>query len=179
MAAFVQELQKLGYVEGQNIVIDARSAEGDMGRLPHLVKDLVAVAPNVIFAVGTPVMALKSSGTSIPVVFAGEGGDPVRIGLINSLARPGGNLTGMLNVAIDIAGKRLQLLKELLPGIARAGCSATPVTRPASRSSMSSSKTALPSESRLCLLISSVPSSSGTPSRRPSYERGAGINLDR
>jgi putative ABC transport system substrate-binding protein len=54
-------------------------------------------------------------------VFAGVGGDPVRIGLINSLARPGGNLTGMLNVAIDIAGKRLQLLKELLPGIARAG----------------------------------------------------------
>jgi ABC-type uncharacterized transport system substrate-binding protein len=53
MAAFVQELQKLGYVEGQNIVIDARSAEGDMGRLPHLVKDLVALAPNVIFAVGT------------------------------------------------------------------------------------------------------------------------------
>jgi putative ABC transport system substrate-binding protein len=121
MGAFVQELQNLGYVEGQNIVIDARSAEGDMGRLPHLVKDLVALAPNVIFAVGTPpVMALKSSSTSIPVVFAGVGGDPVRIGF-NSPARPGGNLTGMLNVAIDIAGKRLQLLKELLPGIARAG----------------------------------------------------------
>ena len=122
MAAFVQELQKLGYVEGRNTVINTRSAEGDMGRLPDLAKELAALRPNVIFAVGTPpVIALKSSGTAIPVVFAGVGGDPVKSGLINSLARPGGNLTGMLNVAIDIAGKRLQLLKELLPGMARAG----------------------------------------------------------
>jgi putative ABC transport system substrate-binding protein len=122
MAAFVQELQKLGYVEGQNTVIDTRSAEGDPERLPALAKELAALRPNVIFAIGTPpVMALKSLGTSIPVVFAGVGGDPVKSGLINSLARPGGNLTGMLNVAIDIAGKRLQLLKELLPAMARAG----------------------------------------------------------
>jgi putative ABC transport system substrate-binding protein len=122
MAAFMREMQKLGYVEGQNTIIDTRSAEGDMQRLPRLARELVALSPKVIFAIGTPpVMALKSLGTSIPVVFAGVGGDPVQSGLINSLARPGGNFTGMLNIAIDIAGKRLQLLKELLPGIARAG----------------------------------------------------------
>ena len=122
MAAFVQELEKLGYVEGRNTTIDARSAEGDMGRLPHLAKELAALAPNVIFAVGTPpVMALKSLVAPIPVVFAGVGGDPVRSKLIDSLARPGGNFTGMLNIALDIAGKRLQLLKELLPRITRAG----------------------------------------------------------
>ena len=68
MAAFMKELQRLGYVEGQNTIIDPRSAEGEMGRLPDLAKELVTLAPDVIFAVGTPpVMALKSSGTSIPV----------------------------------------------------------------------------------------------------------------
>ena len=73
MAAFVQELQKLGYAEGGNTVIDVRSAEEDIERLPALAKELEALAPNVIFAGGTPpVMALKSLGTSIPVVFAGS-----------------------------------------------------------------------------------------------------------
>src|SRR5215831_15279578 len=116
MIAFVKELQKLGYVERQNTVIHVRSAEGETGRLPDLAKELVALAPDVIFAVGTPpVMALKSSGTSIPVVFAGLGGDPVRSGWVESIPRPGTNFTGMLNLGIDIAAKRLQLLKELLP----------------------------------------------------------------
>ena len=122
MAAFVQELYKLGYVEGQNTVIDVRSAEGSMERLPDLAKELVTVAPEVIFAVGTPpVMALKSSGTSIPVVFAGIGVDPVQSGLVKSFPHPGTNFTGMLNVGFDIAAKRLQLLKEMLPSIERAG----------------------------------------------------------
>jgi putative ABC transport system substrate-binding protein len=122
MAAFMKELQRLGYTEGQNTIIDARSAEGDMGRLPDLAKELVTLAPDVIFAVGTPpVMALKSSGTSIPVVFAGIGVDPVQSGLVKSFPHPGTNFTGMLNVGFDIAGKRLQLLKEMLPSIERAG----------------------------------------------------------
>jgi len=122
MAAFVKELQRLGYVEGQNTVIDVRSAEGEMGRLPELTKELVAVAPDVIFAVGTPpVMALKSSGTSIPVVFAGVADDPVRSGLVKSFPHPGTNFTGMLNVGLDIAAKRMQLLKEMVPSIRRAG----------------------------------------------------------
>jgi putative ABC transport system substrate-binding protein len=121
MAAFVQELQKLGYIEGGNTVIDARSAEGDTERLPALAKELEALAPNVIFAVGTPpVMALKSLGTSIPVVFVGVGADPVRSGWVKSIPRPGTNFTGMLNVGLEIAAKRLQLLKELLPSIRRA-----------------------------------------------------------
>ena len=118
MAAFMKELQRLGYVEGQNTIIDPRSAEGEMGRLPDLAKELVTLAPDVIFAVGTPpVMALKSSGTSIPVVFAGIGVDPVQSGLVKSFAHPGTNFTGMLNVGVDIAAKRLQLLKEMLPSI--------------------------------------------------------------
>ena len=118
---FVLELQKLGYIEGGNTVIDTRSAEGDTELLPALAKELEALAPNVIFAVGTPpVMALKSLGTSIPVVFAGVGGDPVRSGWVKSIPHPGTNFTGMLNVGLDIAAKRLQLLKELLPSIRRA-----------------------------------------------------------
>jgi len=122
MAAFMKELQRLGYVEGQNTIIDPRSAEGEMGRLPDLAKELVTLAPDVIFAVGTPpVMALKSSGTSIPVVFAGIGVDPVQSGLVKSFAHPGTNFTGVLNVGFDIAAKRLQLLKEMLPSIERAG----------------------------------------------------------
>ena len=122
MAAFVQELQKLGYVEGGNTVTDVRSAEGDTERLPALAKELEALAPNVIFAVGTPpVMALKSLGTSIPVVFAGVGDDPVHRGLVKSFPHPGTNFTGILNVGLDIAAKRLQLLKEMLPSIERAG----------------------------------------------------------
>jgi putative tryptophan/tyrosine transport system substrate-binding protein len=122
MAAFVQELQKLGYVEGQNTIIDVRSADGDMGRLSDLAKELEALGPGVIFAAGTPpVMALKSSGTSIPVVFAGIGVDPVQSGLVKSFPHPGTNFTGILNVGFDIAGKRLQLLKEMLPSIERAG----------------------------------------------------------
>ena len=121
MASFVRELQKLGYVEDRNTVLEVRSAEGDMERLPALAKELDALAPNVIFAVGTPpVTALKSLGTSIPVVFAGVGGDPVRSGWVESIPRPGTNFTGMLNLGIDIAAKRLQLLKELLPGIGHA-----------------------------------------------------------
>jgi len=122
MAAFVQELEKAGYLEGRNTVIDVRSAEGEMERLPDLVKELVAVAPDVIFAVGTPpVIALKSSGTSIPVVFAGVGDDPVRSGLVKGFPHPGTNFTGILNVGFDIAAKRLQPLKEMLPSIERAG----------------------------------------------------------
>ena len=122
MAAFVQELEKAGYLEGRNTVIDVRSAEGEMERLPDLVKELVAVAPDVIFAVGTPpVIALKSSGTSIPVVFAGVGDDPVRSGLVKSFSHPGTNFTGIRNVGFDIAAKRLQPLKEMLPSIERAG----------------------------------------------------------
>ena len=122
MAAFVQELQKLGYVEGGNTVIDVRSAEEDTERLPALAKELEALAPNVIFAVGTPpVMALKSLGTSIPVVFAGVGDDPVHRGLVKSFPHPRTNFTGILNVGLDIAAKRLQLLKEMLPSIERAG----------------------------------------------------------
>ena len=121
MAAFVQELQKLGYVEGRNTVIDTRSAEGDPERLPALAQELAALRPDVIFAAGTPpVIALRSLGTSIPVVFAGVGGDPVRSGWVESFPHPGTNFTGMLNLGIDIAAKRLQLLKELLPDIGRA-----------------------------------------------------------
>lgn len=127
MAVFIRELQKLGYVEGRNTVIEVRSAEGEMGRLPDLAKELVALGPDVIFAQNfLPVMALKATGSAIPVVFAGVGGDPVRSGLIQSLAHPGGNFTGMMVVMVDIAGKNLQLLKELIPGMTRAAVLTNP-----------------------------------------------------
>jgi putative ABC transport system substrate-binding protein len=95
MAAFVRELQRLGYVEGRNTVIDTRSAEGDPERLPALAQELAALRPDVIFAAGTPpVIALRSLGTSIPVVFAGVGGDPVRSGWVESFPIPAQTLPG-------------------------------------------------------------------------------------
>jgi ABC-type uncharacterized transport system substrate-binding protein len=114
-------LQVLGYIEGQNISMEYRSAEGKIDRLPGLAAELVNLKVDVILVAGGygPILAAKNATKTIPIVMLGGGTDPVEAGLIDSLARPGGNITGYINISGYLGGKRLELLKEAVPKVAR------------------------------------------------------------
>src|SRR5215510_10224513 len=117
--AFRQGLNELGYIEGKNIVIEYRYAEGKLDRLPALAKELVGLKSDVIVAAPTPsVLAAKKASATIPIVFVGVG-DAVGSGLVASLARPGENITGLTILNPELSGKRLELLKEALPSVIR------------------------------------------------------------
>ena len=117
--AFRQRLRELGYVEGRNLVIEYRWAAGKQERLPELAAELVRVKVEVIVASSTPTAeAAKRATSTIPIVMAPVA-DPVGSGLVASLARPGGNVTGLTNLATELAGKRLQLVRELFPKATR------------------------------------------------------------
>ncbi|HEU4341902.1 MAG TPA: ABC transporter substrate-binding protein [Candidatus Binatia bacterium] len=116
---FRQRLRELGWMEGQNISIELRRAEGKFERLPHLASELVRKRLDVIYAGDfNAAVAAKQSTTTIPVVFQTLG-DPVASGLVPDLARPGGNLTGVAGLGPELSGKRLELLKEVIPGLTR------------------------------------------------------------
>ncbi len=116
--AFREGLRELGYVEGQNIVIEYRAAEGKRNRFPELAAELVRLNLDVIFAYSTyAVRALKNATTTVPLVTVS--GDPVRAGFVASLAQPGGNITGLANLTPELVGKRLELLKEVVPQVSR------------------------------------------------------------
>ena len=113
--AFLQGLRDLGYIEGQNIVIEHRSAEGKDNLLPDLAAELVRLKVELIVALEPPsTRAAKSATDTIPIVMRSTA-DPVRTGLVASLARPGGNITGVTSIATELIGKRLELLKEVVP----------------------------------------------------------------
>ena len=114
-------LRELGYIEGQNIAIEYRYAEGKRDRLPELAAELVRLKVDIIVVAGgdTPIQAAKNATKTIPIVMVGVGLDPVKAGLVESLARPGGNVTGITNLNTELGGKRLELLKEAVPKLAR------------------------------------------------------------
>jgi putative tryptophan/tyrosine transport system substrate-binding protein len=116
LSAFREGLKESGYEEGRNVAIEYRSAEGQYGRLPALAVDLVRIRSAVIAAVGgsPAVLAARLATTSLPIVFQ-VGVDPVEAGLVASLSPPGGNVTGVANLAVRVGPKRLELLRELIP----------------------------------------------------------------
>jgi putative tryptophan/tyrosine transport system substrate-binding protein len=116
LAAFKQGLRERGYMEGQNITIEYRYAEGNLARLGDLAVELVRLRVDVIVATGggTPVRAAKKATETIPIVMTNSA-DPVGGGLVASLAQPGANITGLSTLALALSGKRLELLKEIVP----------------------------------------------------------------
>ena len=121
--AIRQALRELGYIEGQNIATEYRFAEGKGHRIPELAAELVRLKVDIIVVTGgnDRIQAVKNATKTIPIVMTGTGADPVQEGLIESLARPGGNLTGITNLSTELGGKRLELLKEAVPTLTRVG----------------------------------------------------------
>jgi putative ABC transport system substrate-binding protein len=120
-----QGLQELGYVEGRNLQLENRFAAGQTDKFPVLAAELIQLPVEVIVTVGTPAsLAAMRATKTVPIV--AQSGDPIASGLASSLAHPGGNLTGMSSQATDVEGKRLQLLKELIPDLSRVGILANP-----------------------------------------------------
>ena len=119
--AFRQELSKLGWIEGKNIVIEYRFAEQKNERLPELAADLARLKVDLIVIAGTvAALAAKNATTTIPIVMA-NAGDPVGAGLVASLARPGGNVTGLAGLGFELNTKRLEILKDAVPKLTRVG----------------------------------------------------------
>ena len=114
-------LRELGYIEGQNIAIEYRYSEGKVNRFPELAAELVRLKVDIILVSGGDrlILAAKNATKTIPIVMTGGGLDPVEAGLVESLARPGGNVTGVTNLTGELGGKRLELLKEAVPKLAR------------------------------------------------------------
>jgi putative ABC transport system substrate-binding protein len=133
LAAFRQGLAATGYVEGQNLAIEYRWVDGAYEKLPRMATELVGQGVSVIFAGAPPaVVAAKTATTTIPVVFT-SGGNPVELGFVSSLNKPGGNVTGVSFLQNELVGKRLELLHELVPAATDVGLLINP-TRPSSQS---------------------------------------------
>ena len=130
-----QALRELGYIEGQNIATEYRYAEGKTGRQPELAAELVRLKVNIIVVLGgtQPIRAAKNATKTIPIVMTGQGLDPIKAGLVESLARPGGNVTGLTTLSTELGGKRLELFKEAVPKLARVAVLNDPTTVGATR----------------------------------------------
>src|SRR6266508_2582046 len=130
--AFRQGLRELGYIEGQNIAIEYRYAGVTLDRLPELAAELVRLKVDIIVVPSgiTNIQAAKNATKTIPIVMLGLSADPVEAGLVESLARPGGNITGLTTLSRELGGKRLELLKEAVTKVARVAVLYDPAVRP-------------------------------------------------
>src|SRR5919109_3270234 len=139
-------LRDLGHIEGQNINIEYRYAELKRDRYPELAAELVRLKVDIIVVAGgfLPIQAAKNATKTIPIVMSGGGGDPVKLGLVESLARPGGNVTGLTGLNRELGGKRLELLKEAVPKLARVAV----LYDPALPSDLHEGKELLPADAR-------------------------------
>jgi putative ABC transport system substrate-binding protein len=132
-AAFVQGLRDLGYFEGKNIFIEFRTTEGKPGRSSDHIADLIRLKVEVIIAEGTgAALAAKKATNTLPIVMTGAT-DPVKTGLVDSLARPGGNVTGLTSVTGELGGKLIELLKEIIPRLSRVVVPGPPVESPSEK----------------------------------------------
>jgi ABC-type uncharacterized transport system substrate-binding protein len=133
--AIRRALRELGYIEGQNIAIEYRYAEGKPDRYPDLAAELVRLKVDIIITNGGDVLigAAKNATKTIPIVMMGQGSDPVEVGLVESLAHPGGNVTGITTLSRELGGKRLELLKEAVPKLARVAVLYDPSNPPSVR----------------------------------------------
>ena len=130
--AIRRALRDLGYIEGQNIAIEYRYAEGKIDRFPELLAELVHLKVDIIMTTGgTPTLAAKNATKTIPIVMMGLSADPVELGLVESLARPGGNVTGNTTLSRELGGKRLELIKEAVTKVARVAVLYDPAIRAA------------------------------------------------
>ena len=131
LAPFIQELATLGYVQGKAVALEIRNAEGKPERFPGFAAELVSLKVDVILAVGDPAIAAALNATpSIPIVMAAAA-DPVAFGFVPNLSRPGGNVTGLTELSVDLSGKRLQLLKDAVPSLSRVAVLLDPTDRSA------------------------------------------------
>src|SRR5262250_3373955 len=139
-------LRELGYIEGQNIAIEYRYAEGKVDRAPELAAELVRLKVDIIVVASGDqwIRAAKNATRTIPIVMTGQGTDPVRAGLVESLARPGGNVTGLITLSRELGGKRLELFKEAVPKLARVAVLYDPANPP----SLHEVKELLPADAR-------------------------------
>ena len=139
-------LRELGYIEGQNISMEYRYAEGKVDRAPELAAELVRLKVDIIVvASGDPwIRAAKNATKTIPIIMTGQGSDPVRAGFVESLARPGGNVTGLTALGRELGGKRLELLKEAVPKLSRVAVLYNPADPP----SLHEVKEILPADAR-------------------------------
>ena len=129
LKAFLEELRDLGYVQGEDIILEHRTAEGRDEALPVLARELARLKPDIIVAPTTPIArAVRATTASIPIVFAVVS-DPVGSGLVRSLSHPGGNVTGISDMGADLVGKHLDLLKQLIPKLKRVGAVGNPADK--------------------------------------------------
>jgi putative ABC transport system substrate-binding protein len=138
---FRDGLKELGYVEGQSLTFDVRAAQGDPQRLPALATELVSQKPDLLYCVAGPdAQACQKATSTIPIVFT-QVGDPVRLGLVRSVAKPGGNITGVGSLRAELTSKRLELFKELVPSLRRVLVTYDP-REPEERDALTSARTA-------------------------------------
>jgi putative ABC transport system substrate-binding protein len=148
--AIRQGLRQLGYIEGQNIAIEYRYADGRRERFDGLISDLVRLKVDLIVIAGgdAPVRSAMNATKTIPIVMSGGGGDPVTLSLVENLARPGGNVTGITNLTGELGGKRLELIKQVIPKLARVAV----LYEPTNPSSVIEIKERLPGAARVMKL---------------------------